>query len=194
MGLYLVQIAVGSIFILPRYTQKQWVVIPGWLRNVHTDGNILCGTNGNNAAFAGPVSTIVSGTWVHLRNGLLKQVATYQNMYYGIGMDNAIYYQTNPNGGWTKTMTSGIFKYLTIDENGVLLMIGFDDELYFSNSGHYSPSQTYSKINTTPAGLKFRSVSISKGSIYGIDTGGNPWFSKDYRSANFVKIILEEAN
>jgi hypothetical protein len=180
--------SIGQIFILPKYTQKQWVVIPGSLRNVHTDGNILCGTNGSNAAFAGPVSTIISGTWVHLKNGLLKQVATFRNMYYGIGMDNAIWYQTNPNGGWTPTLRGGVFKYLTIDENGVLLLTGTDDELYVSDSGHYTPSQGFRKVQTTPAVMKFRAVSISKGSIYGIDTGGSPWFAKDYRNATFVKI------
>ena len=37
------------------------------------------------------------------------------------------------------TMTSGVFNDIAIDENGIILLLGTDNNFYYSDSGQFTP-------------------------------------------------------
>ncbi len=180
----------NSVFYLPKYNSytNGWNVIPNsQLRQIYTDGTIVCGTNTNNNAFAATVSAAITGQWVMLPSVMWK-IVTYDNKYYCLGLDQHIWYLTTPNGSWVQTMSSGLFRDMTIDENGVLLMLGMDNYLYYSDNGQFTTTQQYTKVKTEPNNFQWKSMSISKGSIYAIDSTGQPWYNSTYKSGNWVKV------
>jgi hypothetical protein len=178
----------NSIFYLAQYNKYPggWTVVPGGLRQIHTDGKIVCGTNTGNNAFAATIPAALAGQWVSLPSVLTK-IVTYNGQYYCVGLDNNIYYLTAPNGQWVMTMTSGKFKDIAIDESGIIILLGMDNNLYYSDSGQFTPQQQYASL-TAPSGTTWKSMSISKGSIYAIDSGGQPWYTSNYKSPNWNKV------
>ena len=128
----------GGIFYLNSYNKwtasSSWIQIPGSLRQIHTDGTLVCGTNGNNNAFSATVANARAGQWTTLPSVLTK-IVTYNGQYYCVGLDKNIYYLTAPNSQWVMTMTSGVFNDIAIDENGIILLLGTDNNFYYSDSG-----------------------------------------------------------
>lgn len=182
--------SVNSVFYLPKYNgyTSGWNVIPNSaLRQIFTDGTIVCGTNSNNNAFAAIVSAAIIGQWVMLPS-VMQKIVTYNNKYYCLGLDSHIWYLTAPNGTWVQTMSSGLFKDMTIDENGVLIMLGMDNYLYYSDTGLFTTGQQYTKVKSEPDNFQWKSMSISKGSIYAIDSTGQPWYNSSYKSGNWSKV------
>jgi hypothetical protein len=179
----------NSIFYLAQYNKYPggWTVVPGELRQIHTDGKIVCGTNASNNAFAATISAALAGQWVQLPSVLTK-IVTYNNQYYCVGLDNHIYYLTAPNGQWVMTMTSGLFKDIAIDESGIIVLLGTNNLMYYSDSGLFTPGQQYTQVPTEPSSFQWKSMSISKGSVYGIDTSGQPWYNSNYKSGNWAKV------
>lgn len=179
----------NSIFYLAQYNKYPggWTVVPGELRQIHTDGVIVCGTNANNNAFAARISDALAGQWVTLPSVLTK-IVTYNGQYYCLGLDGHIYYLTNPSTPWVMTMTSGIFKDIAIDESGIILVLGTNNILFYSDTGIFTPGQQFAQVQTEPSNFQWKSMSISKGTIYAIDITGQAWFLSNYKSSNWTKV------
>lgn len=180
----------SQILYLAQYNKYpgSWTVVPGELRQVHTDGTIVCGTQVNNTAYTATVSGALAGQWIQLPTFLTK-VVTYNGQYYCLGLDNHIFYLTSPTGQWTMTMTSGIFIDIDIDESGIIVLLGTDNLMYYSDTGIFTPGQQYTQVPSQPSNLRWKSMSISKGSIYGIDTTGKGWYTSNYKSGTWTKIV-----
>jgi hypothetical protein len=56
----------------------------------------------------------------------------------------------------------------------------------YADSGLFTPSGSWVTMSNQPA--KWNTVSLSKGSIYAIDTTGQPWFNSNYKSSNWIKV------
>lgn len=179
----------NTIFYLAQYNKYPggWTVVPGGLRQIHTDGTIVCGTMIDNYAYAATVSAALAGQWIRLPSVLTK-IVTYNGQYYCVGLDNHIYYLTAPNGQWVQTMTSGLFIDIAIDESGIIVLLGTNNLMYYSDSGLFTPGQQYTQVPTEPSGFQWKSMSISKGSVYAIDTTGQPWYNSNYKSGNWTKV------
>lgn len=176
-----------NIFYLINYkTQptKGWMMIPGKLRQISTDGTNVVGTNSSNHAWTATVSQAIAGQWTRLPSVLTK-IVTYQNKYYCLGLNQHIYYLTSPTSEWIMTLQSGVFKDIAMDDN-VVLLIGTDGVLYYTDSQLYTPTGQYQQVQGQPA--KFSSISLSKGSIYAIDTNGTPWYTSNYKNTNWVQV------
>jgi hypothetical protein len=175
-----------GIFFLQNYKNwgSGWKMGPGRLRQIHTDGTLICGTNSNNNAFSANFANAAAGQWTVLPSVLTK-IVTYQGKYYCVGLDRHIYYLTSPTSQWVMTLTSGVFNDISIDE-GVILLIGTDNKLYYTDSNLFSPSGQYQQVPNQPTG--FKSVSVSKGSIFAISTNGEPWYSSNYKNTNWAKV------
>ena len=180
----------STIWYLDNYKKwsasSNWVQIPGQLRQIHTDGKIVCGTNMSNNAYAATVSAAIAGQWIQLPS-ILKKIVTYDGKYYCLGLDNHIWYLTQPNGQWVTTMTAGVFNDISIDENGVIILLGTDNRLYYSDSNQFTPQQQYDVL-FGPSGTTWKSMSVSKGSVYAIDQTGQPWYTSNYKSPNWTKV------
>ena len=177
----------GYIFYLAQYNKYPggWTNVPGSLHQISTDGINVVGTNINNNAYAAKVSDALAGRWTTLPSVLTK-IVTFKNQYYCLGLDQHIYYLTSPSAQWIQTLTSGVFKDIAID-NGVVLLVGTDSVLYYSDSNLFSASGQYQQVPNQPT--KFNTISLSNGSIYAIDTGGAPWFTPDYTSGSWTKVV-----
>jgi hypothetical protein len=177
-----------GIYYLAQYNKYpgNWTRVSGALRQIFTDGKLVCGTNGNNLAYTASISAAIAGQWVQLPSVLTK-IVTYDGKYYCLGLDRHIWYLTDPKGSWVQTMSAGLFIDITIDENGVLLLLGTNNVLYYSDSNLFTTSQQYFSI-TPPSGITWKTMSISKGSIYAIDISGQPWYTSNYKSPNWVKV------
>ena len=179
----------NSIFYLAQYNKYPggWTVVPGELRQIHTDGVLVCGTNVNNNAFAARISDALAGQWVQLPSVLTK-IVTYNGQYYCVGLDNHIYYLTNPATPWVMTLTSGTFTDIAIDEDGVIILCGMGKDLYYTDSQLFTPNGQYQSVPKQPGTGKFIGISLSKGSIYAVDSSGQPWYTSNYKSGNWVKV------
>ena len=83
------------------------------------------------------------------------------------------------------TLTSGVFIDIAMD-NGVVLLIGTDNALYYTDSQLYTPGGQYQQVPNQPA--KFNAISLSNGSIYAVDTTGQPWYTSNYKNTNWAKV------
>ncbi len=179
-----------EVYYLPKYnnfSNQPWQQVNAGAAQIYTDGNFVCHVNRNSIAYFASFYDAIQGNWIQLPSNLRK-ILTYDSKFYCIGLNNAIWYLTTANGTWVETMSGGVFIDLAIDENGICLMIGTDRNLYYSDSGIFTPGQTYSALSGVPSGIKFVSVSISYGSILAADSSGNAWFCNNYKSGSWVKI------
>ena len=179
----------NTIYYLNKYNNWQpsigWQQITGTLRNIFTDGNLVCGTDPNNNTFYAPMSAAIAGNWTKLPSSFQK-IVTYNNMFYGLGLDSHIYYLLSPTGVWSQSLSSGTFKDINVDENGVLLMLGQDNAIFYSENGQ---GQQFAQVQTEPSTIQWQSMSISKGSIYAIDTTGQPWYLPNYKQSIWTKLV-----
>ena len=175
----------NSIFFLTNYKNGgNWISIPGSLRQISTDGTNVVGTNSNNNAFTATYSQAAAGQWTVLPSVLTK-IVTYAGQYYCLGLDQHIYYLTGPSAQWVMTLTSGVFIDIAMD-NGVVLLTGTDNALYYTDSQLYTPGGQYQQVPNQPA--KFNAISLSNGSIYAVDTTGQPWYTSNYKNTNWAKV------
>ena len=82
-------------------------------------------------------------------------------------------------------MNGGLFKDIAF-ENGVVILIGTDSNLNYAESGLFTTGGGWMAMSNQPA--KWNTVSLSKGSLYAIDTTGQPWYLSNYKSSNWVKV------
>jgi hypothetical protein len=179
-----------NVYYLPKYNNfnnQPWQGVNAGARQIYTDGNLVCHVNQANKAYYATFLDAVAGSWQALPSVLTK-ILTYNTQFYCVGLDNHIYYLTSPNAQWIMTMTNGLFKDLAIDENGICLMIGMDGGLYYSDSGLFTASQSYSGLSGTPSNVKFVSISFSYGSILAADSNGNAWFCTNYKSGSWIQL------
>ena len=64
-----------------------------------------------------------------------------------------------------------------------------NNALYYSDSNQFTTSQQYAKIQSDASNLQWQSMSISIGSIYAIDTSGQPWYLPNYKQSNWTKLV-----
>lgn len=180
-----------NIYYMSSYKAQSWIQLNGALMQIHTDGNYVCGVNtANNTGWYASVNQVISNNniqWSQLPGNMTK-VVTYNSGFYSVGVDGHIYYLIGTSGNWIQTMITGIFKGISIDENGVCLMLGMDNGLYYSDSGQFTPGQQYSRITTEPSNIQWKSMSISKGSIYAIDVSEQPWYLQNYQQSSWNKV------
>ncbi len=184
----------GDIYYLDKYNGwgqngASWIKLNGGLETIHTDGNIVVGVaKGPNTSWYTTVSAVQSNPniqWNALPSVMQKTV-TYNGQFYCLGLDSHIWYLPGTTGTWVQTLTSGTFKDISIDEDGILLMLGMDNGLYYSENGQ---GQSYTRVQTEPANFQWQSMSISKGSIFAIDTTGQPWYLSNYANpGNWIKL------
>ena len=163
----------------------KWIGIPGSLRQISTDGVNVVGTNSNNQAFTATYGQAFLGQWVQLPS-LLTKIVTYNGQYYCLGLNKQIFYLTSPSSQWIQTLSSGLFIDIAMD-NGVVLLIGTDNVLYYADSQLYTPGGTVRQVPNQS--VKFNAISLSNGSIYAIDVSGQPWYTSNYKSGNLIKVV-----
>lgn len=175
----------NGIFYLANYKNTpNFIQIKGALRQISTDGVNVVGTNSNNNAFTASISQAIAGQWIQLPSVLTK-IVTFNNQYYCIGLDTYIYYLTSPSAQWIKTLTTGLFIDIAMDNN-VILLIGTDHKLYYSDSQLFTPSGLFQQVLNQPT--TFNKISLSNGSIYAVDINGQPWYTSNYKNTNWTKV------
>jgi hypothetical protein len=61
--------------------------------------------------------------------------------------------------------------------------------MYYADTGIFTPGQQYTQVPNQPSNLRWKSMSISKGSIYGIDTTGKGWYNSNYKSGTWTNLV-----
>jgi hypothetical protein len=179
----------GAIYYLNKYNSwsasSSWIQIPGSLIQIYTDGQLVCGVNSVKNIFIATVANARAGQWTPIQ-GQLNKCVVYNNQLYGIGTDNKIYCKTSPEANWIATMTAGLFKDIAFDE-GVVVLIGTDGNLNYADSNLFNPNGGWNQMINQP--VKWNTVSLSKGSLYAIDTSGQPWYNSNYKSGTWNKVV-----
>lgn len=175
-----------NIFFISNYKNTIWAYISGTLSQISTDGVNVVGTNSDdNSAWTATVAQATQGQWTKLPSVLTK-IVTYNSQYYCLGLDKLIYYLTSPTSQWVQTLASGLFIDIAMDK-GVVILVGTNNVLYYADSQLYTPGGLYQQVPNQPA--KFNGISLSNGSIYAIDISGQPWYTSNYKSGIFIKVI-----
>lgn len=177
----------NQIFFLSAYnsTTSEFIEIPGSLRQISTDGVNVTGTNAANDAYTATVEEAVAGRWSQLPSVLTK-IVTFNNQYYCIGLDTYIYYMTSPTAQWIHTFGSGEFIDIAMD-NGVVVLVGADHVLYYSDSQLFTPTGGFQQVPNQPS--TFNKISLSNGSIYAIDVSGTPWYASSYKTGIWTQVL-----
>jgi hypothetical protein len=172
----------GLIFFTAAYNNGgSWIVMPGSLTQISTDGNIVVGVNSSNLAFTSTYAQAASGQWTPLVGIAINKIVTSGGQYYAISTNDQVYsYSFN---GWNLALNDGkSYRDISFD-NGVVILVGTDNNIYYLNS----QNATVTKVPNQPTGFAF--ASVSNGSIYAIDTnGGNAWYTSNYENTNWVKL------
>jgi hypothetical protein len=180
------------VYYMSSYKNNSWNQTNGELVQIHTDGNFVCGANINNSPWYASVSQVESNPsnvqWMRLPD-TAKKVITYNGGFLIIGLTGMLYYLSSPAAsGWYQCQSQWQYKDIAIDEDGVLIVIGMDNNLYYATDNNFTQVITYVPV-TPPSNSKgWQSISISKGSIYAIDTTGNPWYLSNYKQTNWVQL------
>ena len=209
---------VSGIYYMSNYKAGNWIQLSGGLKQIHTNGTTIVGTNTNNEAFhfdikqidgfyknyyssyiqnlnfynglssfnkifrkkpqPPPNPNIINIPWTRIPLQVKKAVVSnnvLSNFIYAIGTDDNIY---RYNNNWDGVFT-GKFTDIAVDDIIVLIK---DDQIYYSTA-HNIPLVLVPNQPT-----KFKSISVSNGSIYAIATNNTPWYSSNYKNAKFVQI------
>ncbi len=171
------------IFFTKAYNNGgNWMAMPGSLAQIATDGNIVVGVNSSNLAFTSTYAGAASEQWTPLAGITINKIVTSGGQYYAIGTDGKVYYYSST--GWNAALNDGrIYRDISFD-NGVVILVGTDNNIYYLDSQLYSPNATVTKVPNQPNEFAF--ASVSNGSIYAI--GGGAWYTSNYKNTNWVKL------
>jgi hypothetical protein len=134
--------------------------IPGSLKQVDIDGNIVCGVNGNDDIFC--KDNLDQGNWTQVP-GSLKHVSVSNGKLYGVNSGDDIFYADNyKSANWRKI--PGSLKQVDIGGNEVC-GVNRDDVVFCKKN---LDQGNWTKL---PGSLKH--VSVRNGNIYGVNSNDN---------------------
>jgi hypothetical protein len=187
----------GNIYYLDKYNGwgqngASWVQLNGGLQRINTDGNVVVGVADiNHTAWYTSVSAVQSNNniqWTPLPGSSYKQVIVYNNGFLAIdSSDLRLYFLNTPQGPIVQCQSGWQLKEIALDEDGVLLVIGMANQLHYLTGGNFTGPINYNNI-PAPNNVQWSNASISKGSIYAIDTTGQPWYLSNYTQSNWIKV------
>ena len=115
----------------------------------------------------------------------VKKIVTVGGRYYCIGGTDSKIYYTKDNQ-WTLanpyTTSTNTFTDIAIDD--ILVLVGTDKKLYYNKTLFNRGVNTL--VQNQPA--EFKAVSVSRGTIYALDTSGNPWYTPHYINTSWIQM------
>jgi predicted RNA-binding protein len=157
------------------YKTGNWQQIPGNLKQVSHDGNVVCGVNGYDDIYC--KDNLSGGNWFQVP-GKLKHVSVSNGKLYGANSNDDIFYNDNfRSANWRHI--PGKLKQVDIDGNTVC-GVNSGDAIYCKDNlegGNWFQ---------VPGGLKH--VAVSNGKLYGTNSGDGIWYNNNFRSANWKNI------
>lgn len=171
---------VGVDFYQRRDVPQQWSEVPGALKQVNNNGNIICGVNSQNNIYC---KTDGQNGWGKLPGGL-THISVDGIKACGIGYQNIVYCADNVNSpNWVPIQGTG--KQIDMD-NGKMVIISLDNsQLYVAD---YKKSNW--KLITPPnnSSKQFINVSIFNTTIVAIDTNYEMFYADDFNNPNWRKL------
>jgi hypothetical protein len=157
------------------YKTGSWRQIPGSLKQVSHDGNVVCGVNRYDDIYC--KDTLDQANWFQVP-GKLKHVSVSNGKLYGANSNDDIFYNDNfRSGNWRHI--PGKLKEVDIDGNTVCGVNSADNIYCKDNLEHSNWFQV-------PGGLKH--VAVSNGKLYGVNSGDAIWYNDNFRSGNWRQI------
>ena len=157
--------------------QVNWKQMPGGLKQVQHDGNVVCGVNFGDEIYCADQNIYDNPNWFKIP-GLLIHVSVSQGRLYGVNSNHDIFY--NPDyrtGNW-------------IHIPGKLKQVDVDGKIV---CGVNSADDIYCKDNLEGANWfqlpgKLIHVSVSNGRLYGTNANNDVFYNDNFRSGNWIYI------
>lgn len=191
-GFIVVTNSINHMYYLDNYKNTTWAQFTyGSLKQISTDGTNIVGIdNASNLTGTVNISDLALFTnkkgnnWKQIVTGAtVKKIVTIGGRYYCIGMDNKIYY--TKDNRWTQAnppTNVNTFTDIAIDD--ILVLVGTDKKLYYNNNLFNIRVNTLVPNQPT----NFKAVSVSRGTIYALDTNGNPWYTPHYINTSWIQM------
>jgi len=196
--------SINHMYYLDNYKNTTWKQFTyGSLKQISTDGTKIVGidnaSNLTGRVNIGDLALFGNGNgnnWKQVVTGSkVKKIVTVGGYYYCIGMDDKIYYTISitipfitilqwipANPSITNPSTANTFTDIAIDD--ILVLVGTDKKLYYNNKLFSNSVNTL--VPNQPA--DFKAVSVSRGTIYALDTSGNPWYTPHYINTSWIQM------
>ena len=198
-----------EIYYREDYKNSDWKNVTngslGALIQVSHDGynNIVCCINASNKMYYANTN-ISEPNWTILPNCLFTSISVSNGHLYTIGTDNNIYYvdvynipilinvnqknmgkieQLSFDGYNLNTYTPNIISYLS----PIVSCVNSYSQIYYAKAGIRSISTDWSIVAKIIA-VDLIYVSISNGQIFGVNSGGDIYYSCDYKNPYWRKI------
>ena len=199
-GFIVITNSINHMYYLDNYQNIAWGQFRyGSFKQLSTDGTNIVGIDNNGYAYTVNKSdmalfTNVKGNaWKQIVPGAtVKKIVTTNGKYYCIGMDNKIYYTKSITTSFITilqwipanpyTTSTNTFTDIAIDD--ILVLVGTDKKLYYNNNLFNIRVNTL--VPNQPA--EFKAVSVSRGTIYALDTSGNPWYTPHYINTSWIQM------
>ena len=173
----------------PAYTFKtKKTIIPGQLRQVSIDNNVVCGTLNSNEIYCKDQELASGGSDWKKIPGLLSHVSVSNGKLIGISPGSTQIYYANDykNINWLG-MPGGLIQ-VDIDGN-VVCGTNAAGQMYCKDGDLASTSgdSDWKLLSTTYTG-KLKHVSVSNGKLVAVNESDEIFYADNYKNVNWVKI------
>ncbi len=163
-------LAIQEIMMGPRpkaapYKSPQWKQMPGALKQVQQDGNVVCGVNSSDNIYCADQNIYSSPNWFQLP-GALKHISVSGQRVCGTNANDDIYCAENYRSPQWKQIP-GKLKQIDI-EGTAACGVNANDDIYCADT-IMNPSW-----RNIPGKLKH--ITLSKGKIYGVNSSDNIYY------------------
>jgi len=159
--------------------QYDWTQVPGGLKQVSLDNNVVCGVNSADDIYCADQNIESNPNWRRI-DGKLKHVSVNKGRLYGVNSNDQIWFtQDYKNPRWRGI--PGSLKQVELDGN-VVCGVNSGNGIWCADSNIESNPNWFN----VPGGLNH--VSINNGRLYGTNPQNQIWYAKNYRNAQWQNI------
>lgn len=171
--------------------QQDFNKIKGALKNIDTDGQYVCGVNKKYEVYCAKYNEATSTLWNKIGSNA-KSISISKGGAFIVNLDNSISYAndiSDPFNVKWKPVPITLIQFHSISlDNGILVGITNENELYYADENIFSNKIKFNKMNVLPEMKDFIHISLQNKTVLVTDMGGHLWFASNYKNPNWIKL------